>query len=287
MRITAIYPKYYPRKGPRFLSHWHTHWVEPLKKCADVDEINFRPKDARGNCYAVDISKQFEQLLETKPPDCVFFFYSYRPERIIRLDLLKEMKVVAFGGDDIFPGYFEQRYKSIGFADAFVVFEPEVKEKYNYDNIVLSNWAVNLDHFNFTVNESPDLDLSFVGSVNEYRGKMLRGIEEVQTFSKLPYAEMLSIFNRSKVSLSFQDGKKCAHLKLRNLEIAGAGGCQVSDNCSVLESSFGTSIVQPMGHFKELLRDPQQRNELAKLAYNKVRDQYSSTKTIMRLLDAI
>ena len=126
-----------------------------------------------------------------------------------------------------------------------------------------------------------------------YRQKFYPALNGKVTYSRLPYDELRKLMKFTGIYLNMPSPQILTSFQPRVFEIAASKGFQIIDYSDELKDIFGDEYVS-FQSYKELkqkinyyLKHPEERAKIVDLMYLKVRDEYTWTKQIERVISQI
>jgi len=215
MKILYIAPKYHQGNPALGASFEYCNFYSSLLKTYP-HEIEYFPFD-----QILKKGKKFmnRELLRTvadlKPDLCFFSLVDDEIEKAVIGKITKELNIkpLAWFGDDEWRfNSHSRRYAP--FFSFIVSTDPKAEEKYRrigYQNIIHVSSAVNTDDYRPTRNNK-NIDVSFVGSFNKERGRIISAIQNSGInlvvhgagwlAGRVSQEEMVDLISRSKIGLS-------------------------------------------------------------------------------------
>lgn len=216
MKILYAAAKYYQGDPKHGYSFEHTNFYNSLVNLSTNLKVIYFPFDqvfkekgkTRMNQALIELAKR------EKPDLCFFYLIADEIEKET-LEILKKLKLctVSWFGDDEWRFWSHSRHYA-PFFSYVVSTDPEAEEKYHrigYQNIIHVPSAVNTDIYRPTQNNK-DIDVSFVGSFNKERGRMIRAIRDSGIdpavrgagwpAGRIGQEDMVDLISRSKIGLS-------------------------------------------------------------------------------------
>lgn len=251
--------------------------------------------------------------VEETSPDVVFCVLMHYEVWIETIQVVRNSGswVVNWSTDDSWK--YPMFSKLIGSEfDLFVTTYPQTVERYHQDGInsvYLSQWAANADALMSPLPASAcRYSVSFVGAAYGNRRAMIARLRhegiEVACFGHgwpegpVETKRMGEIFRESRVSLNFSDGAHgrsdfaTRQIKARIFEAPGYGGCLLTEKAPNLDRYFniGEEVLtfdgadEMVKQVKSLLSRPEQRDEMARRGFERVRRDHTYERRFDELL---
>lgn len=219
-------------------------WLKPLEKVGkvfsffyDIESMYFGP---------VKMLDRFCSLINKIQPTHIFHaaYKDHIPMEVWK-QVSKKFNTFAWFFDDNWR--FDDYSKNYcqGFRNAITTYA-ESYERYKaigYENILLSQWAANIDYFK-DYGLLKDIDVSFCGQNYGDRSEMLDRLG-VQCFGRgwpngmLDFPDVAKIHNRSKISINFSKGADGSlQMKGRPFEIAACNTLLLCEHVENLEQYY-------------------------------------------------
>ncbi|MCS6303015.1 MAG: glycosyltransferase [Nitrospira sp.] len=263
-----------------------------------------------------DFSRLNHALLkrvEETSPDVVFCVLMHYEVWVETIQVIKKsgVWVVNWSTDDSWK--YPMFSKLIGAEfDLFVTTYPQMIDCYHRDGInsvCLSQWAANAETLMSPLPASVcRYPVSFVGAAYGNRRAMIARLRhegiEVACFGHgwpegpVETKRMGEIFRESQISLNFSDGAHgrsdpaSRQIKARIFEVPGCGGCLLTEEAPNLDRYFrlGEEVLTFEGademaeRVKMLLSRPEQRDEIARRGFERVRRDHTYERRFEELL---
>lgn len=224
MRILLVTNKTLPRNGKNELDPMACYLVRAMTGLGHV--VSFydtcKPDNTFFNIYT-DLN-----------PDLVFCCLTGNPNHTPYEPVWDILKVTRALGTPTFNWFCDDTWRFESFSKNICWLfnhcstpEPKMVEAYEsigYDNIHIANWHASIDFFPKT---DKDIDISFVGGMNQTRKDFFSGLTtHITTPSGLSLEELFKFYCRSKIgvnlSVNDNDPEKKTQMKLRPFELAAA-----------------------------------------------------------------
>jgi spore maturation protein CgeB len=197
--------------------------------------------------------KDFDKIVSDFKPDLIFCCFTgnhyitpYEPWKSIHR-ITKEGKIKTFNWfcDDTWR-FDDFSSKACWFFTYCSTPEKSYLDKFRdigYNNISLGNWYADSSCFPETDYEKKDIELSFVGGINEERSKFLSKSKiPITTAGDLDINDLFKFYCRSKIginlSVNANDPEKKTQMKLRPFELAAAGATILTEYHPGIEDFF-------------------------------------------------
>lgn len=241
MKILLTLNKTLPRNGKHELDTGLYYLEKPLKELGH--EVCFYDTVS-------PVEADFSKVVESFSPDLIFCCFTgnvgmtpYEPwNDILRITRQGKIKTFNWFCDDTWR--FENFSKHIcWYFTHCSTPEPEYFDKFRsigYENIQLGGWHVNKE---FYQEAQKDIDISFVGGMNQTRRDFFSGLKiPVTVGQNLPIEDLFDFYCRSKIgvnlSLNANDPEGKTQMKLRVFELAAAKAVVLTEYHPSLEHFF-------------------------------------------------
>lgn len=276
-RIIVAANKTLPRNGQQELDTGIFYVVEPLKKLGH--EVYFYDTVAPEE-------PDFDEVVRRFNPDLIFCCFTGNPyitpyepwESIQRITYKGKIKTFNWFCDDTWR--FDTFSSKVCWLFSYCSTpEPSCMEKFReigYDNILLGAWHANSQYYPSTEYPDKDIDLSFVGGINEERKKFFdKSGVSVTLAQGLDVEELFKFYCRSKIginlSVNANDDQKKTQMKQRIFELAAANCVVLTEYHEGIEDFFevGKEVVAFEGvrdfeeKIKHLRSNPIEAQEIA------------------------
>ncbi len=203
------FDKMNPSRG---LSFEHSNFYESLTRFPGAEVLYF-PYERMLDVGKEKMNQELLEAVRHEKPD-LFFAFMYTDELDTKtLDAIKNItKSVAWFPDDHWRFDNYSKYYAPHFSWVVTTYSKAV-EKYKeigIQNVIHSQWAANTSTYKPSL-KSKDIDVSFVGSWNKERGRVIRVLLEhgirIEVYGngwkngRIQQKELVEIIGRSKISL--------------------------------------------------------------------------------------
>lgn len=200
------------------------------------------------------LEKDFKKVVESFKPELIFCVMTgdasiapYEPwEPIERETKRGNIKTFNWFCDDTWR-YNMFSSKACHYFNVCSTPEPEYVHRYisdGYSNIIVGAWHANIDLYPRIKYEDKNIDISFMGALNDTRKEFFQRHHEIpiSMFSGISQEEMLNVHAKSKIgvnlSINENDPQKKTQMKQRMFEIPAAQTLLFTQHHPALESFF-------------------------------------------------
>jgi len=295
MKILYVAMKHDYGDPTRGTSFEHNNFYDTLSRMPEHEVVYF-PFDellhARGR---EGMNAALLRAVHDERPDLVFFFLftdEVAPQTIAEITQHSGAKTLNWFADDHWRWFNFSRHWAPLFHWAITTDARAVRRyrQIGYERVILSQWACN--HYTYAPTRGPyEFDVTFVGQLHSNRRRIVRMLERagipVQCWGygwpngRLRQEEMIRVFSRSKINLSFAKGsdegavrglarvflgrrsgstlrlvsprmwgenlraylgKRRDQIKGRNFEIPGAGGFLITGDVEYLADYYAPGL---------------------------------------------
>lgn len=249
-------------------------------------------------------------LVNHQRPDYVFYI-TYQDQ--VELNTLVKIrntgsKLIGWFSDDQWR--FDQFSKKLArYLDYQITTDENAFDSYRElgFNPIHCQWGSNEHHYLRRPELEKIYDVSFVGSKHGRREVYLEQLESkgirISGFGKdwngrISFAEMINVFNRSKINLNFcfaSTDEKIKQIKGRIFEVPMCGGFLLTDYVKGLENYF--EVGREIETFRDMeeahekityyLDHDQEREEIAAAGFNRARTEHTWEKRLKDVFDEI
>ncbi|PIR72623.1 MAG: hypothetical protein COU42_00595 [Candidatus Nealsonbacteria bacterium CG10_big_fil_rev_8_21_14_0_10_36_24] len=212
MKIVYSALKYDYMDSKRRLSFEHSNFLEPLESFANSGFIYY-PYDEILNIGKKQYNKTLLEIIKKEKPD-IFFAFMFTDELNFKvLDEIKKYTTsIAWFSDDHWRFDNYSKYYAPHFSWVVTTYSKAV-EKYKaigISNVIKSQWAADINTYEPVISKK-DIDVSFIGSWNKEREKVIKFLERNNINvivrgkgwkdGRIEQDEMINLISRSKISL--------------------------------------------------------------------------------------
>lgn len=318
MRILCLFGRYAYGDPKRGEGYEYANFWPALASLADEVRL-FDTFDRSGYRDFADLNVSLVREVCAFEPDLIFAVLMHYEVWTETLDLIRQhthAAILHWGTDDSWKyaqfSRFIARHVDVHATTDAAAFDQAKGD--GLGNFVLSQWAASAQHLGAPVTSGEcQYDVSFIGSAYGNRKEWVEGLEArgitvacfghgwesgVVQASRIP-----GIIRRSRISLNFGDSglqlsgaglRRSRQIKARAFEVPGAGGLLLTEDAPGLARYFDVgreiavfaSLDELESRIKDLLRQPEARDEMARAGHERVAAEHTYEHRFPPLIEA-
>jgi spore maturation protein CgeB len=272
-------------------------------------------KDMGHDVYFYDtvepLEKDFEAVLDKFKPELIFccltndrIIAPYEPWEQIS-------KETDSGRTTTFNWFCDDTWRYDGFSKIACHYfnvvstpEPQYVRRYKtdgYSNVILGGWHTNIDLFPALKYQEKDIEVSFMGAMNDVRREFFEKHAEfpIQMFTGVSQEEMLGIFAKTKIginlSINENDPTRRTQMKQRMFEVPAGKGLLFTEHHPDVEHFFEPNKeimtfkndIEFKEKLKFLLNKPKIVEKIATAGHRRFLAEHESKIRLAKILEKI